>query len=162
MTAQEAAHALLTERGKPETSRILAERMLRRGMIGSSASDPIQSLAQTIEKNIRGGVYNRPKLAFDHGPDGTRRIALAIRTTDSAQASGTEIPPRRLRIIPDDERAFVEVSARLLNKIALVTFAGLAPSPEAAAELVMSRGLDAMKNEIAEGMRRALATSSVD
>ena len=159
MTAQEAAHRLLSEAGRPQAATTLAERMLKRGMVRSNASDPIQSFAQTIEKNIRDGVYNRPALEFVYTSDG-RLIGLP------AQASGVAVTKRGAnpvapKVIAPDERAFVEVSARLLNKLGLVVYAELAASREAAADLVIARGLDAMKDEIASGMRSALSSSKL-
>ena len=157
MTAHEAAHQLLVEVGRPQASTVLAERMLKRGLVRSNASDPIQSLAQTIEKNIRGKVYNRPQLEFVHTSDG-RLIGLPSRGSKSAATPSRVAMSETLKVIGPDERAFIEVSARLLNKLGLVTFAELAPSREAAADLVIARGLDAMKDEIATGMRVALST----
>ena len=70
MKIQEAAHALLTECGQPMSSRDIAELALERQMVSSNARGPVLSLAQTLEKNVRGGVYNRPSLKFIHTPRG--------------------------------------------------------------------------------------------
>jgi hypothetical protein len=40
VTAHEAAHRLPQEAGKPQSSRVRAERMLKRGMLRSNASEP--------------------------------------------------------------------------------------------------------------------------
>ncbi|MBW1715981.1 MAG: hypothetical protein JRJ77_09180 [Deltaproteobacteria bacterium] len=64
MTIQEAVFDILNEVGRPLSSRELAKIALDRGMVTSYAKDPVQSHAQTIEKNIRDDVYNRPKLIF--------------------------------------------------------------------------------------------------
>jgi hypothetical protein len=161
MTVQEAAARLLREAGKPLPSVELAQRMLRRDLVRSNAQDPIASFAQTIEKNIRGGVYNRPELEFVYTPSG-RLIGLPAWSTDKpiVETPAPSPPgPTPFRVIGVDERAQVEVQARLLNKLHLIVFAGLALSIESAADLAIERGLDAMKDEIAAGMREALVAS---
>jgi len=64
MTFQSVAHKLLADEGKPLSSRELARIALARGLVSSNARDPIESLAQTLEKTIRVGTYNDPELAF--------------------------------------------------------------------------------------------------
>jgi hypothetical protein len=152
MTAQEAAFQVLKETGTPLSSKVVAERVLKRGLVRSNAADPIASIAQTIEKNIRGGAYNNPKLQFVHTNKG-RQIAVPSR-----QATKTSQRAPTTSVIPPEARDFLEVSVRLVNKLSLVTFANLASTKEEAADLVLARGFDAMKDEIAEGMRRALAS----
>ena len=61
MTIQEAAYQILKELGKPLGSRDIARIALEKNMVTSTAQDPTQSHAQTIEKNIRDGIYNKPK-----------------------------------------------------------------------------------------------------
>ncbi|MGQ0641858.1 MAG: hypothetical protein ACT4P6_14000 [Gemmatimonadaceae bacterium] len=53
-------------------------------------------------------------------------------------------------VIPAEAREFLEVSARLVNKLSLVTMANLALTKDEAADLVLIRGFDALKDEIAE------------
>ena len=163
MTAQEAAHLLLVEAKKPQSSRILAERMLKRGLVRSNASDPIQSFEQTIEKNIRDKAYNRPALKFVHTPQG-RLVDVAsahdVPTNATTDGPFSAVTAPRVKIIGPEERTFVELSARLVNKIGLVVFAGIAGNLDEAADLVVLRGLDAMKDEIATGMRAALSSPS--
>ena len=62
MTIQEAAHDILNELGKPVSSKKLSRIALDRRMVTSVAKDPVQSHAQTIEKNIQDDIYNQPKL----------------------------------------------------------------------------------------------------
>lgn len=160
MTAHEAAHRLLEEAGKPQSSKTLADRMLKKGLVRSSASDPIASLAQTIEKNIRGKAYNRPELEFVYTREG-RLIGIPARSTKAPTviSAATSAPPVVYPTIGEHDRAFVEASARLLNKVSLVTLAGLASDDAAATDLVIARGLDAMKDEIAAGLRDYVAST---
>ncbi len=161
MTAHEAAHKLLKEAGKPQSSKHLADRMLKKGLVRSNASDPISSLAQTIEKNIRGKAYNHPELEFVHTREG-RLIGIPGRSTRSTggAASVAPSPPVVKAAISEHDRTFVEASALLVNKVSLVTISGLAGTMEAAIDLVLARGLDAMKDEIAAGMRNYFASTA--
>ena len=64
VTIQEAAAAILKEKGAPMSSRELAAEALSRRAVVSNAKDPEASLGNTLEKNIRDGTYNHPKLVF--------------------------------------------------------------------------------------------------
>jgi undecaprenyl pyrophosphate synthase len=91
MTIQEAARRILEEMGKPLSSRDIAKIALERRMVSSTAQDPIQSHAQTIEKNIRDGSYNKPKLVFLNSPQG-RLIGLPIWHSNRYSDPNTKIP----------------------------------------------------------------------
>lgn len=71
MTIQRAAHFLLTEAGEPIKSTKLAKMAIEKGLVAkSNAKNPIQSLSQTIERNIRSNSGNNPKLVFIQKKDG--------------------------------------------------------------------------------------------
>lgn len=106
MTIQEAAHRILKERQQPLDSKAIAKLALDSGLVVSAARDPISSLAQTIEKNIRDGVYNRPPLVFVH--EGRRRLigvpgnSTAVKPVMS-QPSFSRTAPQQLSVrIPSD------------------------------------------------------------
>lgn len=75
MTIQEAAQKVLSEEGRPLPSKEIGKRALERGWVQSGARDPVMSMAQTIEKNIRDIAYNDPPLTFIH-VNGRRMIGL--------------------------------------------------------------------------------------
>lgn len=64
MTFHEAAHKILTEKGLPLDPKKIADIAFQRGMVKSKAKNPIRSFVETIKKNIRGSIYNVPKLAI--------------------------------------------------------------------------------------------------
>jgi oligopeptide/dipeptide ABC transporter ATP-binding protein len=87
MTIQEAAYKILEEAGKPLTSKEIAVIALNKHMVISNAKDPPFSLASTIDKNIRDGIYNKPRLKFDHTPQG-RKIRLPSWELNPPASSG--------------------------------------------------------------------------
>lgn len=131
--------------------------MLKKAMVRSNASDPIASLAQTIEKNIRDKVYNHPILEFVPTLEG-RLIGIPTQERMHGNPRLPKVDRRAVRdAIPADAREFMELSARLVNKADLLVMIGLAPTKESALDMVLTRGFDAMKDEIAAGLRDHLA-----
>lgn len=75
MTIQQAAHILL-EYGKPLKSKELAIIAQDKKIVAPSmAKDPIQSMSQVLERNIRLNKGNKPKLIFVETDEG-RAIAM--------------------------------------------------------------------------------------
>lgn len=64
LTIQQAAYEVLKEAGEPLKSIEIAKRILDKGLIESSAKNPIQSISQALERNIRMNKGNSPKLEF--------------------------------------------------------------------------------------------------
>lgn len=143
MKVQEAAYKLLATEGHPLPARELARMVLARGWVSSSSSDPVLSIASTIEKNIRGGTYNRPPLVFVPTVSG-RRIGLP-----NWRPEGLPTPPRSRKVS-------VEIPEELVAKMELATQARLAPSFEETLLVLLRRGLRAAAPEIKASMLRQL------
>ena len=141
MTIQEAAHDILEESGKPLSSGEIARIALDRHMVVSRAQDPIQSHAQTIEKNIRGDVYNKPRLIFIRGPQG-RLIGLPSWEGKPAQSVDTQTKPNE----------YMELRARiptdLFEKIQLAGQAKLAGNFDEMVAVLLKKGLSAVAADI--------------
>lgn len=75
MTINEAAVEILKEKNKPLSSTEIATIAFNRKLISSNSKTPIKSLAYTIDKNIREGFYNNPRLVFISTPQG-RMVGL--------------------------------------------------------------------------------------
>ena len=76
MTVQEAAHIILKEEGGPLGSKEIAERILKNNLVKSWAKNPIASISQTIEKNIRERKHLKPNLIFQYDRYNNRKIWL--------------------------------------------------------------------------------------
>jgi hypothetical protein len=146
MTIQEAAHNILNEFGKPLNSKEIARIALERRLVDSVAKDPIQSHAQTIEKNIRGDAYNKPRLIFIHGPQG-RLIGLP--TWEGQFSQGV-----------DKQNEYMELRARipadLLEKVQLARQAKLANSFDEMVAFLLKKGLSVVAADIKKGLLRQL------
>lgn len=57
-TIQQAAAIILREENKPIKAKVVAKRALEKGMVSTSAKDPIASMSQTLERNIRMDTGN--------------------------------------------------------------------------------------------------------
>ena len=161
MTAHEAAHSLLIEEGKPLSSRELARRMLDRRLVSSKARSPIDSLAQTIEKNIRDKAYNRPQLVFVRTAD-TRLVGLPSHGASAASVPRensvvADVP--RVRVPTAEQPMTLELPPVLTDKVKLAALAGLAATLEQTAALLLQRGLEVSADEIAAGLRSYLSGS---
>lgn len=58
MTVQQAACKILEEKNSPMSAKEISKIVLDRKWKSSDSKDPVTSLAQTLEKNIRDGIYN--------------------------------------------------------------------------------------------------------
>ena len=146
MTIQKVAHELLVELKKPLSAKALAELALERGF-PSSARDPVQSLAQTLEKNVREGIYNDPELAFVY-VNGSRLIGL--------QAWKVIGPARQTAPPPAAAELSITVPVELLDQIQLAVQAKLADSRDETIALVLREGLATVAPRIKENLMTQL------
>ena len=148
MTIQKAAHQLLREVGKPVSSKELARMALERRVVSSTAQDPIQSHAQTIEKNIRDGVYNNPQLVFVQTDQG-RLIGLP---EWGAEAKGSPV-----RKEANGHREIkVRIPLDILEKIQLAEQAKLADTFDDTVVFLLNKGLTSASSEIKSALMKRL------
>jgi len=147
VTIQEAAYKILEEMDKPISSKEIARIALEGRMVSSTAQDPIQSHAQTIEKNIRDNTYNNPKLVFLNSPQG-RLIGLPA--WDSIRSPATD------NKIPNLSELRVHVSTELLEKIKLADQAKLKNSFDETVSFILTKGLSILFPEIKKGLMEQL------
>lgn len=138
----------MKELGTPISSRELARIALDKGMVTSSAQDPVQSHAQTIEKNIRDEVYNNPKLIFIPSSQG-RLIGLPgweaqVLTADNKNTQSLA----ELR---------AHIPSKLLDKIRLAEQAKLKKDFNDTVSLILTKGLSVLVPEIEEGLMKQLS-----
>jgi hypothetical protein len=150
MTIQEAAHLLLREElRRPTTSKELAQIALSRAWARSNAQKPVDSLAQSLEKNIRDGVYNKPELKFVHSPQGIRLIALP-EWEDKGGAAQTSAAPASTAELK------VRIRSDLLEQVQLAVQSKIARSFDETVELLLRQGLTAEATEIRNGLMKQL------
>ena len=149
MTIQKAAHRILEEIGKPLNSRELAQIALERSMVGSSAKDPVQSLSQTIEKNIRDGIYNSPNLKFILGSHG-RTIGLPSWEANTTSPEAT--PTLSLTELK------VRIPIEVFEKIKLAEQAKLKNTFDETVAILLIKGLSSVASDIKKGLLQQLDT----
>lgn len=147
MTIQEAAYSLLQEAGNPMSSKDLARLALDRRMAGSAARDPVQSLAQTLEKNIRGGTYNNPKLKFVHTSSGR---LLSLETWDDERGV---IETSTKRLI---QNVSITLPEEIYEQVQLAHQAKIAESIEETTVVLLRQGLSMLAPKIKEGLMQQL------
>ena len=149
MIAQEAFDTLLREIGEPMAPKALAHLALQRGLVRSDARKPIDSIAQTVEKNVREEVYNEPPLKFVSGRKGERLLALP-------EWEGN--PPvgqvsRRPSTVAD---LSARVPVDLLEQVQLAVQARIASGFGDTVTLLLRRGLAAEATNIRDGLMKQL------
>ena len=147
MTIQEAACQILKDVQKPLSSKEIAQIALEKKMVSSIAQDPIQSHAQTIEKNIRDDVYNKPNLIFINSSHG-RLIGLP--GWDSASLTAKNNLTRKLGELK------VQIPVELLEKIRLTEQAKLKDTFDETVSLILTKGLSSLAIEIKKGLMEKL------
>ena len=143
MIIQKAAHQILEEEGKPISSKEIARIALERGLVISIAKNPIQSHSQSIEKNIRDGDYNVPKLVFIQHNSG-RLIGLPAWTK------------KNITLQPKSKRISIEIPTELEESIQLAYHAGIKNTFEETVVSVLEKGLLIIAPKIKEGMAERL------
>jgi len=150
MTIQEAAHQILKERQQPLDSKTIAKIALDSRLVESSARDPISSLAQTIEKNIRDGVYNRPELVFIH--EGRRRL-IGLPGTD-AQVKPLVSQPAFPRTA--SQQLSVRIPSDLVGKIRLAEQAKIGTNFDDTIAALIREGLGVVAPRIKQAIESQL------
>lgn len=143
MTAQEAAYKIIQEAGTPLPSREIAQIALNRGYLPSFAKDPVFSIATTIEKNIREGIYNSPQLVFIKTMDG-RKIGLPSMDVAYEQTNDRLEPQG----IASKQKLTVELPQEVIDQIQLAHQAKLAASYDETIALLIKKGLSSCATEI--------------
>ena len=146
ITIQQAAAQLLAEHRKPLKSKELARLAQERQLVApSAAKDPIQSLSQVLERNIRLDKGNKPRLVFVETDEG-RCIGLP----EWYETKKVE------QIIEKSEAIEIGLSEDILNKVKLYqTSFGLASIEEAVIQLV-KKGLAATSGELISRLKTEL------
>jgi hypothetical protein len=144
MTIQQAAYEILNEKQHPLSSREIAKIAVERRLVFSRAKDPVVSHAQTIEKNIRDGIYNSPQLCFLRDAKGRRVVGLP-QWQEGGNSNNKEPKPRMLEIDPYS-----------LEMIELAKEAGLGSNETKVVGRLIRTGFKTLIDEINSGLTNKL------
>ena len=148
-TAQEAAHTILGELKAPTASKDLARLALERGLLTSNAQKPIDSLAQTIEKNIRDRVYNKPELKFVYSPAG-RLVGLPDWEYSEPSASTSLATPSTPKA--QLKELTVRLPIDIAEQVQLATYAKVAETLDDTVALLLQKGLASVAPHIEQAL----------
>ncbi len=142
VTIQQAAAQLLAEYKKPLKSKELAKLAQERRLVApSTAKDPIQSLSQTLERNIRLDKGNKPRLIFVEIEEG-RAIGLPEWYEEKKVEKKVEC-----------EKVEIPLPADLLNKIKIYQTSFNFTSIEEAIIQLTKKGLSATSQELIDRLK---------
>lgn len=145
ITIQQAAAQLLAEHMRPLKSKELAKLAQEKRLVApSTAKDPIQSLSQVLERNIRLDKGNKPRLVFVDTDEGR---CIAVPEWYEEKKVITKVEREKLE---------VGVPADLLNKIRLYQTSFKLSSIEEAVVQLTKRGLSATSQELVERLKSEL------
>lgn len=145
ITIQQAAAELLSEYRKPLKSKDLARMAQERKMVAPSmAKDPIQSLSQTLERNIRLNKGNKPRLIFVETEDG-RCIGIPEWYEEVKVEKKTT-----------NEKIEVALSSDLVNKVKLYQTSFKMMDLEEAMVQLIKKGLSAASEELIDRLKLEL------
>ncbi len=147
MKVQQVAHDILKEKNTPMSSKELAKVILNKGLISSNAKDPIQSFASTLERNIRDGVYNKPKLVFISKERGQRLIGLPSWKKAENNVPTYSVSYQELRL---------RIPSTLFEKIQWASQAKIANSFDETVVKLLEAAIEVMSTEIREGIEKQI------
>jgi len=143
MTVQQAAYNILKEKNQPMRSKEIAKILLDRNLKTSSSKNPVFSLATTIEKNIREGIYNDPKLIFISMERGRRLIGLPFWKNKE-----NILKPDTLNL----QDLTIKIPSILMEKIQLATQAKIRSSFEETVIMILQKGLSVIAPDIKKSL----------
>jgi hypothetical protein len=146
MTANQAAVLILEEEKGPLHSKEIAKRALDRGLVSSNSKDPVTSFAQTLEKNIRVGIYNNPKLVFIPTARG-RLIGLPSMNGGAST---------KVESVGETQTINLRLPVEIIDRIQLASHAKIAKTFEETAVLLIKKGLAAVANDVRRGLTSRL------
>jgi hypothetical protein len=148
MRAHDAAAEVLRTVKHPLPAKEIARRILESGQVRSAAQDPVFSIASTLEKTIREGLYNNPELVFVQTPEG-RHIGLPEYSTSSRE-SGVE------RATGAPAVMVITIPGELREPMHLAIAAGLAVNDQEAAIYFMKKGAASATSAIRAGLEEQI------
>jgi hypothetical protein len=143
---QQAAFEILKAENRPLLATEIAKRVLEKGLKTSDAKDPINSFAQTLEKNIRDGIYNDPKLVFLHTARG-RLVGLPSWEKQETVTAAN---------LPKMQEITLQVPVELFEMIQWATQAKVANSFEETLIFILKAGLSTIAPKIKEGLAQQM------
>ena len=152
LTIQQAAYEILLEAGEPLKSLEIARRILAKNLIQSEAKNPVQSISQALERNIRMDKGNSPRLQFIETYIG-RQIEIAEMPATSLTPALAQYEPMSQRL---KEEVTVNLSKSIVDKVKIFQLATGAKTLDEAIEALLKSGLASNSEHLIESIKREM------
>lgn len=150
LTIQQAAYEVLKEAGEPLKSLEIAKRVLEQGFVQSTAKNPIQSISQALERNIRMNRGNTPKLEFVETYLG-RKIQPVYEDTDTLKTIPSSYEQQ---FTASTEEITVTLPKVLIDKVKIYQLVTNASSLDQAMTILLRSGLSTNSEKLIEVIKR--------
>ena len=152
LTIQQAAYEVLRKASEPLKSIEIAHRIIEQKLISSNAKNPIQSISQALERNIRMNKGNTPKLEFVDTYIG-RQIQIAQEQVATRQSNA---PSKAVMKVESVEEITVKLSKDLLDKVKIYQLGTGKESIDDAIASLLRTGLSSSSNKLIEVLKREM------
>lgn len=150
-TIQQAAYEILMKSSEPLKSIEIANRILKEGLIESNAKNPVQSISQALERNIRMNKGNLPKLEFVETYLG-RQIQIANRENVVKQTFNT-ISEKK---VENKEEITISIPKDLVDKVKIYQLGTGKETIDDAVASLLRTGLFSSSDKLIEIIRREM------
>ena len=152
LTIQQAAFEVLMEAGEPLKSLEIARRILAKNLVQSGAKNPVQSISQALERNIRMDKGNLPRLQFVETYIG-RQIEIAEMPATHIKQDIAKYEP--IKQVPKEEIT-INVSKSIVDKAKIFQLATGAKTFDEAIESLLKSGLASNSEHLIESIKREM------
>jgi len=150
-TIQQAAYEILMKSSESLKSIEIANRILKEGLIESNAKNPVQSISQALERNIRMNKGNLPKLEFVETYLG-RQIQIANRENVVKQTFNT-ISDKK---VENKEEITISIPKDLVDKVKIYQLGTGKETIDDAVVSLLRTGLFSSSDKLIEIIRREM------
>ena len=150
-TIQQAAYEVLRKANEPLKSIEIAHRIIEQKLIISNAKNPIQSISQALERNIRMNKGNSPKLEFVESYLG-RQIQIAERDQRTIHTVNTVLARKE----EAKEEITLSLPKDLLDKVKIYQLGTGKESVDDAITSLLRTGLFSSSDKLIEILKREM------
>ena len=149
LTIQQAAYEVLQQAGTSLKSLEIARRIHEQQLVTSSAVNPVQSISQALERNIRMNKGNTPKLTFIETAFG-REITIPVSDQVMYKHAALDKP------LQPTESITIDVPKSLLDKVKIFQLGTGLETVDEAIALLLRSGLVNNSSRLIESIKKEM------
>jgi hypothetical protein len=149
LTIQQAAYEVLQQAGTSLKSLEIARRIHEQQLVTSSAVNPVQSISQALERNIRMNKGNTPKLTFIETAFG-REITIPVSDQVMYKHAALDKP------LQPTESITIDVPKNLLDKVKIFQLGTGLETVDEAIALLLRSGLVNNSSRLIESIKKEM------